>query len=969
MSYKRLVDAINELLDSSDQTLSPQMRDLAERYTASCREVNERLRRCEEYLSQGLVSEAIQLSEADPNLIDAAGTLDFERVDEFRDLLADHGFEEPPRLLVDIAQQLNESYGTHLGLEDLLRRHRRLALQRSPIKDRLHVLRQIHKADPGNWIWDTDIRTYEKARLEELTAEAKQLGESRDLAGIRSLSAEIRAKGWLETPAKSLVRSLEALEDSLSRRNVRAQLVDIEARLSDAYQAFDLEAGRREREQWNALIDAAGLPDNDPLWNKVSDTFRWLEEEDSRELDEQEFQTAVYQLEQGMDDNVARDELERLAHAVYRHDRGMPEALQARFHSRLEQHQLAAARKSRLLMVSIGSGVALVAGIIGFFIYQQSQQSKITRLVRSIDPLLEGRDWQSAQTQLAQFEQNSPGLATDPQVTEQKTRIEKVKGEEEARVRRFDRAIASATASPPEPPDNAAMKEAAENALSAAEKEKVAALLRRRQELARSEQDKRTKEFMKLSETIAVDLAVLEGVLPAQLAAAEQQTNFDQLRQKLRDLEGRYDGVGEQHREHGDSLREKMTRIEKSREDYLSQVRATDAISRALSTGNWNSYADRLRQFAKEFPNSPGADVLEQTSQEAPFWIAESEMEAILHPWLFRLTNLTGAEAQTRLAKCKEVLNNDTHVPGEAAIERYVQFLEAILSREVDGKINERLREFFRDPNLAQVWLLRTKEGKSYYIPGTKPTVGSFTTLQFLADFDGNRKSRSFRDSEVEEIVQAPQSQLADSASRHLLNLNDSNWERTLLQIVRETRRYQTMDSVLKANLLKILLEQLESGSYLLHEPLEAPLKRLNTGIDYSIAWMNPEVADGDTERRLAAQVLGDLPAIPATPTETDSIEPYVQQRRDEFSQAFRVDLGSDNRLLGWVKRRDDGEWEFIRLSSVELSNGDLVVINVADPAHPNWEKIGKVSGKTWTLDAKAEGLRDGRPVWLVPAK
>src|SRR5437899_1266484 len=72
------VDQIRSFLQSADQTLTESAKQLAEAYASACQEINTGLRRCAEFLQQGLRSEAIHLAEAEPQQV-ATGPSSFPR--------------------------------------------------------------------------------------------------------------------------------------------------------------------------------------------------------------------------------------------------------------------------------------------------------------------------------------------------------------------------------------------------------------------------------------------------------------------------------------------------------------------------------------------------------------------------------------------------------------------------------------------------------------------------------------------------------------------------------------------------------------------------------------------------------------------------------------------------------------------------------------------------------------------------
>src|SRR5262249_53324123 len=158
--YHQIVDQIRASLLSSDTTGNGRLADLAAAYAAACAEVTTRLGRCHRLLQQGLRSEAIQLAETEPNLWTALAVLDFHERSEWDDLVLLRDLTPAPKLPIEPARLLDEAYAEEDPLQDLLRRHRRLALQRAPLPSRIIVLRELAARDPGNPVWADDLRAF-----------------------------------------------------------------------------------------------------------------------------------------------------------------------------------------------------------------------------------------------------------------------------------------------------------------------------------------------------------------------------------------------------------------------------------------------------------------------------------------------------------------------------------------------------------------------------------------------------------------------------------------------------------------------------------------------------------------------------------------------------------------------------------------------------------------------------------------
>ena len=134
---------IQELLESVRVTLASSMnpdREQLDRFhnelDAEIRSANKRLRECDTLLADGHRSEAIQLAEQEPNLLELVSILDFPELPEWNDFVAELGLTVTPELQIDIATDLNGAYADDEPLERLMRRFRVHSLARAPLRSR-----------------------------------------------------------------------------------------------------------------------------------------------------------------------------------------------------------------------------------------------------------------------------------------------------------------------------------------------------------------------------------------------------------------------------------------------------------------------------------------------------------------------------------------------------------------------------------------------------------------------------------------------------------------------------------------------------------------------------------------------------------------------------------------------------------------------------------------------------------------
>ena len=95
LDYQRIADDVRSLLFIDSQEGDDFLQSTAADYSLAIDEANERLRQCGALLRKGLRSEAIQLCEVEPNLLDIVESLDFPERDSWNELLALHHLSPP----------------------------------------------------------------------------------------------------------------------------------------------------------------------------------------------------------------------------------------------------------------------------------------------------------------------------------------------------------------------------------------------------------------------------------------------------------------------------------------------------------------------------------------------------------------------------------------------------------------------------------------------------------------------------------------------------------------------------------------------------------------------------------------------------------------------------------------------------------------------------------------------------------
>lgn len=277
---QQVIDRMRLFIRKEDQELSDELTRDAGHYYEMCRKANGRLRICAEYLRLGLRTEAIQLCEEEPNLLDLVAALDFPEMHEWTELTLSYQLQHEP-LLLEFVESLNEAYAENEPLESLLTHFRLITLLGSPLKKRLEHLRTIASDDPFSPYWDDDVREFEKARFREMVDDARAATRNRDTSALAELMGELESDAWLEAPPRDLIRKVRTAHANLlklhpSYAKWRQGLEEQEQRLRDAQAKNNVEAAYEAARRWYEMVKQLALPKNAPECTRVIPLLKWM---------------------------------------------------------------------------------------------------------------------------------------------------------------------------------------------------------------------------------------------------------------------------------------------------------------------------------------------------------------------------------------------------------------------------------------------------------------------------------------------------------------------------------------------------------------------------------------------------------------------------------------------------------------------------------------------------------------------
>ncbi|HLN26776.1 MAG TPA: hypothetical protein VK395_03470 [Gemmataceae bacterium] len=365
--YQRVVDEIRSFLHANDQTYRDSLKPLSLAYNEVCQEVNQRLRRCEEFLQKGLRSEAVHFAHAEPVLLDVLAAVDFPERSQWEELSLLYGLPPPPYLRVDTAEALNTAYAEEQPLERLLREHRLLALTGAPLVDRLKVMRAIAHVDAANPVWTEDIKEFETIRLQKMDEDITRALADKDTEGLFDLWEELQGSPWLAEAAGQLAARIEDRVNQLAHIKLRKRMEQVAEKLHRSHAARNESKSRELRDEWNRLNLQARLVRQDPLWREIGPALQWLASLDRDQAEEFEYQAALEKLEQAFAKEASQGELQELYYEARKFKRGMPLAVEEHYRNRVAKIQTTENRRERYILVAAASFGLLI--LVGFLIF------------------------------------------------------------------------------------------------------------------------------------------------------------------------------------------------------------------------------------------------------------------------------------------------------------------------------------------------------------------------------------------------------------------------------------------------------------------------------------------------------------------------------------------------------------------------------------------------------------------------
>ena len=954
IDHQQLVEEIKSSVSSVYALDADSLSDVAAMYLEACDDINRRLRECYQLLAKGHRSEAIQRCDEE-KLLDEVALLDFPEQEAWISLLTERGMVLPPPLRLDLATELNEAYADHASLGSLLKKHRLLALTRSPLATRLQVLRWIAKSDAKNPVWGEDLELFERARLNEISQQLDAAVKRADLNALKAMEAELQSSDWSSAPAPALVDKAKKLRVEVTAKWARAELGKLVAKLDEAYAAFDVDTGRNIRARWLELVPLAQLNSSDELATQSAPALEWLADQDTRESDKKAWLESCSTLERAIEDKASDHDLHRLHHAVLRWELGIPDLLEARYNQRIKSMEVASGRKFRLIVGATAGVMILVAVLVGWVIMDRTHRKRVSVAVETIRTTVPPDAHERGRSYLDGLQRDDPRVFASAEVKQAIVEFYQAVAKEKERRELFAKSLEAAKSAGVDEPDRNAIREAEGTARTPQEKAAIeefnAAVAERQRTILSDIDNKFVAELDKIRKRLSV---IAEQ---SDTNSGEQMKQIQSIKVDINSLVSRSprvtSGVSDQAKpvlERADELVSRMRGLE-------SQATACGRITAAV--GRADAFKAALESFAKEFPKEPASAEFTKVVRESAAWDAIIGWSSFLGSSDFEsLRTIEPSKAKSLLAQGQELAGKSGDNPLAAEFHRREDLLKAVAARDGDGKqpLHEQIIKLLRDPLTSQVWLVVTEDGDRYYTMARPVEDVDRITIDYVEGYDLTPKSRKMFLKDVKSSERAPQCKIAETAIDQLRTITGANWEKTMFDLYRSLLSDQQTDPILRSILAKRVLETACQGSHCFSVAFKSQLEQLTSpAFDDSIAWMKPADEAVARERAKASQMLeGLLREATAAGTKAGDLLKQLSQPP-----------ASTYRWVGWLHRDAKGNWECLGSAGDAAGSLEVVVPGVAS-GPCEIKEIGRLErgSVTWKSPTDERYLQ-GRPLLL----
>ena len=860
-----LIENIRTALAFSESVPPDKLAQYARQYAEECRKLNERLQRCLPYLRGGNVAEAVRLAEAQPHITETFNLLDFENRQGWVEICDALGFDVPQPLAVDIFHELNDAYLQRASLDPLLKWHRLFALNGSPLRERLTVLRSLAKSDPMNLFWQTDQETFEKARILEIHRDVADALAHDNMPRLQKLYRELTAPGWLITPPPEYRQQI-----------CTAVLEKYAAELMQAFSAFDYSEAEAVYQSMQQVLvtNRMGMPT--AIEENIRAAVQWLHETTHEQYFLAQFHREAATLQETLDGTATRQTLENLYYSLQntavQAKQVIPQDLDWHYHSRMDYLSRVEKYRYGIVITAFAGSILLVAAFLIYALVERSFAEQVAQTLETLQSIETENRIDDIEPTLKTIK---PKVAQSPNVEPIIARLQGTRDKDNVRAKTFEHYWGQADRLMEQRSDSEGLKAAK------ASVDQANALKRTPQEMTlytdlRSKYDRLFAQLQLDADRTFSGLFVQYNQefndLPR---SANEQYQPDELLEQLttlavnvQNLLSQHSDISDRQKREGESL---LDSIDNRQKTIQQAAKETDAFKQIASQiRDLPSSKKILLDFVTKYPKHPAADDIKNLLKDFDsIQDAAESLQTLCRSYVTATTDFL----QRRSAAPNIKNQYDTAVAKIANIESVFSAADDVLTlanmKPIDDntfKATEALLKTIAQKDLYP-WI---DERKNWYYLTAQPVIDasgrvSNTNIEYVTAFGATPKKYTLTSNNAEQNkgnYDVRQSTFAGEALNQLDNLTtDTNVQKDAAEIIGrllvKMNDAQGIDPILKIVLFHTFILDYSAVDPIFAEKFKRLTKLIDdSDVDFSVNWMDVESRSVPTQRQKADVIL-----------------------------------------------------------------------------------------------------------------
>jgi hypothetical protein len=961
----QIVSQINLLVGSPKGAPDGQFQAAAEAFAQLCKDINDRLAQVQALLTSGLRSEALYTAEVEPNIATLCKAVEQTHAEEWDRICAERSLERAPKINTESLRHLKDAAAAEHAIKPILKRHRRLSLCVAPIRERLEVLRELVKADPGTAAWEQDVRTFEAARLNELLPLIKQPGLLTEISRAQDIVRELTDSAWrIKVPpdlldnARRAVQRLQGLE---ALKEIKGLIPNIHA----AHKSQDFQRVKTLMDELNDVTESRGVPMPAEIQTELLNVQEWVRREELKADQRKELNEACTSLRAALDRKADVVEVRQLWDAARAFDLALPDELEREAHLRIRNHEQARRRRTQLIVALI---VLTVGGVIAGVVYQYREhtiRAKILAVQTQVNDALAAGKIESATAAIDALKKDSPPLLKRPDVIKLIDLIKKKAEAEAQRAAEFAALYKTAIEHGVDDPDGEAIEKLRALASTEKEKEDLDSYLRDVDKSREVRQESIDLTFRQQAAALSKDLKPISETR-ADKDADSLAADLVQFDKRLADLDANKQ-ASENARITLEPARAKLRALHSAIKSVKSQKETDSAFKAALQSladSVWSptQHKQRLESIADEFPTNSRAASLKSAASQVNAWVAVQKWSEITEGWHKNLAVNRDTLAD-RIRIVDDYCRKNPGTPLIAAASDYLAYLTVAKKAISDkGPWRNDYKLALASPLVAELFRVKITNGKTYYLFPAKdnPRSSSIgTSFAAITSADISKTApMEFKPGFVGKSEPSPQSLFAKAWLARINDFQDDAWDTFGLEAAHGITVQPEMDDLVRLVLLSKTFASLRQCAWGLDDIDSLARQIESKAVSDDAIWLNPDDPEAPARRNAATDLISKLPSM-------DDLIQRVKKKRQAMFKPLQFEVISNAVVL-----QQGTEWQILLQSkdAKELKNGQRMLIT-ADKGK-TLRDIGIIADGKPVVDlTRMIGVEEGTLVFICDLK